>query len=113
MHEDITNRKTFEQVTASPEVFKQLVGMVLLFSRDSKWFEYSGWCRGAVLDATCPCCDKRFTMLAFSKGPEATKPEDMMKLELSREELILMLSSCDAFIGQSSSESFLLDWTRS
>lgn len=113
MYEDITNRKTLEQVTASDEAFAKLVGMVLLFNRESQWYEYSGWCRGAVLDAVCPCCDKRFSKLAFSKGPEATPPEDMMMLELSREELIQVLSSCDAFIGATPDESFLLDWTRS
>jgi len=108
MHEDIKARKTFEEITSSPEEFEKLLGMVLLFNRDSPYFKYSGWVRAAVLNAQCPCCDKVYSFMAFSQTAAATKPEDMMMIQLSSEELKAIIFNCDAFIGLTLEESFLL-----
>lgn len=109
IHPDITIYKTFDEITASAEEFRKLVGMLLLFARESDYYEYSGWCRGAVLNAPkCPECGETGSMIAFSKGPEATKPEDMAILRLNRNELKTMLGHCDAFIGQTPDESFFM-----
>lgn len=108
-HPEVIARKTFDELTASPEAFAQLAGMLLLFARDSDYFEYSGWCRGALLEApACVDCGKKGSMLAFSKGPEATKPEDMEIMRLDRDELKNMLDHCDVFLGQTAETSFFL-----
>lgn len=114
MHEDITNRKTFAELTASQEAFGTLVGKVLLFNRESPYFKYSGLCRGAILEHTCPDCGRKCAVLAFStKGDvfKACEVKDMEVLQLHREYLENLFYRCDAFVGRSAEDSFLLDWS--
>jgi len=109
LYPEITARKTFDELTSSPETFVKLVGMLLLFARDSDYYGYSGWCRGAILNPEpCADCGKKGSILALSKGPEATKIEDIEMMRLDRDELEVMLGHCDAFIGVTPEESFLL-----
>lgn len=110
LYPEIIARKTFDELTASSETFAKLVGMLLLFARDSDYYGYSGWCRSAILNPEpCVDCGKKGSILAFSKGPEATKIEDIEFMRLDRDELKVMFGHCDAFIGLTPEESFLLD----
>lgn len=91
--------KKLSWLLESPENFATLKDMVLLFDKDSKWYEYSGFVTAALLDYE----DDQISILAIngSKG--------WITFKRSRADLIDMFSNCIEFVGQDEESSFVLE----
>lgn len=97
-HSEITKYKTIEEILESPESFETLLGMALLFNRDTDYFNFSGFVTAALLDYEGE--DKN--ILAINANNK------LLTFRWGREDLRKMFESCDAFIGKTEEESFLL-----
>lgn len=103
MHEEIKARKKISELLESFESFERLRGMCLLFNKDSKYYKFSGFVTAALLD-----WEKEnkipITILAID-----TKEIGWITFYRTREDLIDMFNNCDAFIGNTSEGSFLIE----
>ena len=93
------NIMTIEQLLLNPERFEILLGMCLLFNKDSEYYKFSGFVTAALLDYDL---DKQISILSIKT------PDNWYTLECSREYLNKMLSNCDEFVGNTPEESFIL-----
>lgn len=98
MHDDITNRKSLDEIFESVSSFEQLKGMALLFNRDSEYYRFSGFVTAALLDFHGP---EESVLAIYGNEGWITHKGD-------REYFKKMLSCCDAFIGEDAEHSFLL-----
>jgi len=97
-HDDIKNRKTMEEILNS---FHMLVGTVLLFNRESKYFDYSGMVTAALLNFDA----ENDHIIAI------TGKNGWFTFHKTTESLKDMFNHCDAFIGKDLESSFLLKAT--
>lgn len=91
--------KKLSWLLESFENFESLKGMVLLFDKNSKWFEYSGFVTAALLDYE----NNQSTILSINgqKG--------WITFKLIRADLKEMLSNCIEFVGIDEESSFVLE----
>ena len=97
-HDDIKNRKTMEEILNS---FHMLVGTVLLFNRESKYFDYSGMVTAALLNFDA----ENDHILAI------TGKNGWFTFHKTTDDLKDMFNHCDAFVGKDLESSFLLQAT--
>ena len=94
-HNDITNRKTLAEVMADPSI---LYDKLLLFNRGSELYDLSGWCINPNKNLggyfSCVFVNHKREVICG-----AAWDEEVLK------DVVL---HCDAFIGKTSEESFLL-----
>ena len=99
-HEDITNRKRLEDVISTFESFEQLKGMLLLFNRESPYYNHSGFVTASLLNFES---NGTVSVLAIATA------EGWKTFKCDKDELVKMLSCCDAFVGADPESSFLLE----
>lgn len=101
MYEEITKRKKMDELL-TPAGFASLLQMLLLFNREGRFYEHSGFVTAALLDYDDPVNQVSILgVWVLGKG--------LMTFKLTRPELTEMLNQCDAFIGKTPEESFLLE----
>ena len=93
------NKKTIEQLLTNPESFEILLGMCLLFNKDSEFYKFSGLVTAALLDYDL---DNQISILSIKT------PDNWHTLKCSREYLSKLLSNCDEFVANTPEESFIL-----
>ena len=96
-HDDIKGRKTMTEIIGS---FGDLVGMCLLFNRESHYYKASGIVTETRLDTT-----------AGNSALSIYKPDTGDTLVMAISTLAALeeiLSTCDAFVGATEEKSFLL-----
>lgn len=100
MHEEIKNRKKIDELL-TPQGFESLLGMVLLFNKESLYFPYSGFVTASLLDYDDP--ENKISILAIYGQ------NGLITFKRTRQDLVDMFNVCDAFIGKTAEESFLLE----
>lgn len=96
-HPDITNRKKYSELLTD-ESFETLRGKILLFSRDTKHYQNSGRVTAALLkyfDETVLAIQTNVGWMTFYHTPES---------------LLEMMKCCEAVLGISPEESFILEF---
>lgn len=95
--------KTIDEIFDNPENFESLLGMCLLFDKNSKYFEYSGFITAALLDRENDGNNK-LSILAI----DTHKPNGWYTFKWKNEDLKEMLSNCIEFVGKTEEDSFVL-----
>lgn len=90
--------KTIDDLLETPEKFEQLLGMCLLFDRDSDYYKFSGFVTAALLDHDD--LKKGISILAIKTNT------DWFTFRYSREDLRKMFSYCIEFVGKTEEDSF-------
>lgn len=98
-HSDITNRKSIDDILKSKESFEKLLGMGLLFNRETEYYKFSGFVTAALLDFD----GDDQNILAINSSISG-----LITFHWSREDLRKAFENCDAFIGKNPGDSFLL-----
>lgn len=96
-HPDITNRKKYSELLTD-ESFQTLRGKMLLFSKDSKHYQNSGMVTAALLnyfDETVLAIQTNVGWLTFWHTPES---------------LLEMMKCCEAVVGVSRLDSYILEF---
>lgn len=101
-HDDIKARKTMAEILAS---FSSLVGMLLLFNRESPYYRLSGIIGYAVLEHDQPDLKGMAVLTMFNPNDGASIGTLVSSTRAELEELLTM---CDAFVGHTPEDSFLL-----
>lgn len=98
-HPEVTNVKTIAEILSSPSAFECLLGTVMLFDRDSKFFRFSGLCTACLLDYE----DPQTTIMAFLSS------SGFLTAKFSRESLVDLLKCCDVVVCKVPEDSFFLE----
>ncbi len=96
--------KKISQIIDSIENFEQLLGMALLFDKNSKYFGWSGFVTAALLDWE-EKDNKSLTVL----GIDTKHLNGWITIKLTKEELIDALNNCIEFVGKTEEDSFTLE----
>jgi hypothetical protein len=94
-------KRTIDSLLASPESFEELLGMCLLFDKNSDYYKFSGFVTAALLDFDDP--DKGISIL----GIKTT--DQWYTFRYTREDLRKMFSHCIEFVGKTEEESFTIE----
>lgn len=95
-HTDIKKFKTVQEIFDS---FDSLLGMCLLFNKDTEYFKFSGFVTAALLDFN----GDDDNILAIE-----TSNIGWITFHWTREDLRKAFENCDAFLGKTEDQSFLL-----
>ena len=90
--------KTIDSLLESFEAFESLLGMCLLFDKESDYYKFSGFVTAALLDYDDP--DKGTSILAIKTA------DNFYTFKYTREDLRKMFSNCIEFVGKSEEDSF-------
>ena len=94
--------RTIDWLLEKPENFETLLGMCLLFDKNSDYYKLSGFVTAALLDHDDP--DKQISILAI----DTRHLSGWITFKYSREDLRKMFSHCIEFVGKTPEESFTL-----
>ncbi len=98
-HLEITDRKTLTEIF---DDFEVLLGMCLLFQKDSNYYKFSGLVTAALFEWELGADGSPITVLAILTN------SGMITFKYTVDDLTKMFNHCEAFIGRSPEESFLL-----
>ena len=93
--------KTITELLSNFESFEKLLGMCLLFNKESEYYKFSGFVTAALLDYDDP--EKKISILAINTN------SGLITFKYSREDLEKMFANCIEFVGKSEEESFVLN----
>lgn len=94
--------KKLDWLLENEDNFASLLGMVLLFDKNSEWNEYSGFVTAALLDFDDP--ENKISILAIHCGVRG-----LFTFKRTREELNDILLNCVEFVGEDEESSFILE----
>jgi hypothetical protein len=95
--------KKIDDLLKDQESFESLLGMVLLFDKNSEYYKFTGWVTAALLDYDDP--DKGISIFAINTG----RPSEWFTFKYTREDLRKMFENCIEFVGKTEEESFILE----
>jgi len=90
--------RTIDSLLETPEAFEELLGMCLLFDKDSDYYKFSGFVTAALLDHDEP----GISILAIKTN------DQWYTFKYTREDLKKMFSHCIEFVGKSEEDSFTI-----
>ena len=90
--------KTIDSLLETSEAFESLMGMCLLFDKNSDYYKFSGFVTAALLDYDDP--DKGISILAIKTA------DHWFTFKYTREDLRKMFSHCIEFVGKDEESSF-------
>lgn len=93
--------RTIDSLLESPESFEDLLGMCLLFDKESEYYKFSGFVTSALLDFDDP--NKGISIFAIKTS------DNFYTFKYTREDLRKMFSHCIEFVGKSEEDSFILE----
>lgn len=93
--------RTIDSLLESDKNFESLLGMCLLFDKDSEYYKFSGFVTCALLDYDDP--DNKISILAIQTAT------DWITFKYTREDLRKMFSHCIEFVGKSEEDSFTIE----
>jgi hypothetical protein len=93
--------KTIDSLFENADAFGSLLGMCLLFDKNSEYYKFSGFVTAALLDYDDP--DNKISILAIKTA------NDWITFKYTREDLKKMFSNCIEFVGKSEEDSFTIE----
>lgn len=98
-HDEIKGRRSLGLFLSSETELETLLGKMLLFSRDSEYFKFSGLCTAALRHYESN--GNSIVAVLNEKG--------LITLKFDDESLKDALNHCEAVVGKTPEESFLFD----
>jgi hypothetical protein len=92
--------RTIDSLLKTPKAFENLLGMCLLFDKNSDYYKFSGFVTAALLDFDD--LDKNISILAIKTA------DQWYTFKYSREDLKKMFSYCIEFVGKTEEDSFTI-----
>ena len=93
--------RTIDSLLETFESFECLLGMCLLFDKESEYYKFSGFVTAALLDYYDP--DKGISILAIKTA------DQFYTFKYTREDLRKMFSHCIEFVGKTEEDSFTIE----